>query len=122
MFEYPYDEELNEALRGLPGRWFNWRHKHWRVPADPRLARSVETVLARFPALDAEPQVLAWLDDSGSWRALATAVVHEGSGVFMLRTLSGEAPGRPRGSGQGERTTGCACPSTLRSARLLLNP
>ena len=120
VFEHPYDEELNEALRGLPGRWFNWRHKHWRVPADPRLARSVETVLARFPTLDAEPQVLAWLDDSGSWRALATAVAHEGSGAFMLRTLSGEAPEDLAGAVRvGDDRL--RLPFNQRSARLLLS-
>jgi SWI/SNF-related matrix-associated actin-dependent regulator of chromatin subfamily A-like protein 1 len=92
VFEYPFDEELNETLRRLPGRWFNWRHKHWRVPADPRLAKSIEVVLARFPELVPSPQLLAWLDDSDRWRALVTLVAHEGAGTFLLRTLSGQAP------------------------------
>ncbi len=119
VFEFPFDEELNEALRGLPGRWFNWRHKHWRVPADPRMARSVETVLARFPALVPSSEVLSWLGDSERWRALATATAHEGSGVFVLRTLSGEAPADM----QGAVTVGedrVRLPFDVRSARLLL--
>jgi SWI/SNF-related matrix-associated actin-dependent regulator of chromatin subfamily A-like protein 1 len=92
VFEFPYDEELNEVVRQLPGRWFNWRSKHWRVPADPRLARAVEAVLARFPELDASPEVVAWLSDSDRWRAVATVVPHEGSGAFFVRTLAGAAP------------------------------
>jgi SWI/SNF-related matrix-associated actin-dependent regulator of chromatin subfamily A-like protein 1 len=119
VFEFPFDEELNEALRGLPGRWFNWRHKHWRVPADPRIARSVETVLARFPALVPAPEVLAWLGDSERWRAVATAVAHEGSGAFLLRTLSGDQPGDLHGAvAVGEDRV--RLPFDARSARLLL--
>jgi SWI/SNF-related matrix-associated actin-dependent regulator 1 of chromatin subfamily A len=119
VFEHPFDEALNDALRGLPGRWFNWRYKHWRVPADPRVARSVETLLARFPALEPAPEVLAWLDDSGRWRALATAVVHDGSGAFMLRTLSGEAPADLPGA-VAVAEDRLRFPFDARSARLLL--
>ena len=56
VFDFPFDEELNEAVRELPGRWFNWRLKHWRVPADPRLGKLVGGVLERFPALEAVPR------------------------------------------------------------------
>ncbi len=120
MFEFPFDEELNEALRGLPGRWFNWRHKHWRVPADPRIARSVETVLARFPALVPSREILTWLGDSERWRALATAVAHEGSGAFVLRTLSGEMPTDLAGAVQVAEDR-LQLPFDSRSARLLLH-
>ena len=120
MFEFPFDEELNEALRGLPGRWFNWRHKHWRVPADPRIARSVETVLARFPALVPSREILTWLGDSERWRALATAVAHEGSGAFVLRTLSGEMPTDLAGAVQVAEDR-LRLPFDSRSARLLLH-
>jgi SWI/SNF-related matrix-associated actin-dependent regulator 1 of chromatin subfamily A len=92
VFAFPFDEDLNEAVKRLPGRWFDWRRKHWRVPADPRLAKRVEEVLARFPELAADPEVLDWLTDSDRWRALVTVVEYEGAGVFLLRTLSGEPP------------------------------
>ena len=38
VFSYGFDEELNAAVKRLPRRWFDWRRKHWRVPADPRIA------------------------------------------------------------------------------------
>ena len=91
-FEFPFDEELNAAVKRLPGRWFNWRHRQWRVPADPRVAKHVERVLARFPGLEPAPEVLAWLGDSDRWRALVTVAPYEGAGAFVMRTLSGEAP------------------------------
>jgi SWI/SNF-related matrix-associated actin-dependent regulator 1 of chromatin subfamily A len=92
VFDFPFDEELNEAVKQLPRRWFDWRRKHWRVPAHPRLAKPVEEVLARFPELAPSPEVLAWLSDSDRWRALVSVLSYEGAGAFVLRTLSGEAP------------------------------
>jgi SWI/SNF-related matrix-associated actin-dependent regulator of chromatin subfamily A-like protein 1 len=92
VFAFPFDDDLNAAVKRLPGRWFDWRRRHWRVPADPRLAGSVENVLARFPDLEPAPEVLAWLSDSHRWRALVTVTARDGAGAFLLRTLAGEAP------------------------------
>ncbi len=92
VFSYGFDEELNATIKQLPRRWFDWRRKHWRVPADPRIAKQVEEILARFPELQPSPDVLAWLSDSDRWRALVSVVTYEGRGAFALRTLSGEAP------------------------------
>jgi len=92
VFAFPIDEELNEAVKRLPGRWFDWRRKHWRVPADPNAAKPVEGVLERFSGLVPTPEVLAWLSDSDRWKALVSVVIYEGGGAFVVRTLSGDAP------------------------------
>ena len=93
VFSFPVDEEINNAVKQIPGRWFDWRRKNWRVPANPRLAKPVEEVLARFPELVPSREVLDWLSDSALWRAVATAHQDEhGSGVFLVRTLSGDPP------------------------------
>ncbi|MEX1142753.1 MAG: DEAD/DEAH box helicase [Thermoleophilaceae bacterium] len=92
VFAFPFDEELNEAVKQLPGRWFDWRRKHWRVPTEPNAAKSVDSVLERFPMLVATPEVLAWLRDSDRWRALVTVVSYEGAGAFIVRTISGDSP------------------------------
>ena len=92
VFDFPFDEELNEAVKRLPKRWFDWRRKHWRVPADPRLGKHIGELLARFPDLAATPEVLAWLDESERWRAAVTVVAREGAGAFLMRTLAGDPP------------------------------
>ena len=92
VFDFPFDEDLNEAVKRLPKRWFDWRRKHWRVPADPRVGKLVAGLLARFPEIDATPEVVAWLDESERWRAAVTVVAHEGAGAFLMRTLAGEPP------------------------------
>jgi len=93
VFSFPVDNEINAAVKQLPGRWFDWRRKNWRVPANPRLAKPIAGVLARFPELTPSREVLDWLSDSARWRAVVTAHQDEhGSGAFLLRTLSGEPP------------------------------
>jgi SWI/SNF-related matrix-associated actin-dependent regulator of chromatin subfamily A-like protein 1 len=92
VFDFPFHDELNEAVKELPRRWFDWRRKQWRVPAHPRLAKPVEALLARFPDLVPTPEVLAWLSDSDRWRAVGTVVARDGHGHFLLRTLQGELP------------------------------
>jgi SWI/SNF-related matrix-associated actin-dependent regulator of chromatin subfamily A-like protein 1 len=92
VFDFPFHDDLNEAVKQLPRRWFDWRRKHWRVPAHPRLAKPVEELLAQFPDLVPSPEVLAWLSDSDRWRGVCTVVAREGHGHFLVRTLQGERP------------------------------
>src|SRR5215213_5669755 len=92
VFDFPFHEALNEAVKELPRRWFDWRRKQWRVPAHPRVAKAVEAVLAQFPDLVPSPKVLAWLSDSDRWRAICTVVARDGRGQFLLRTLQGDSP------------------------------
>jgi superfamily II DNA or RNA helicase len=98
VFDFPIDQELNDAVRRLPGRWFDWRRKHWRVPADPRIAKRVEVLLEKFPRLTPEREVLSWLSDSDKWRALVSVTAHEGEGAFLLRTLAGDLPDELEGA------------------------
>ena len=92
VFEFPVDDELNAAVKGLPRRWFDWRRKHWRVPADPRIGAQVEELLGRFPALDVDPEVSAWLSQSHRWRGIVSVLAHNGGGAFVVRTLHGNPP------------------------------
>ncbi len=111
VFSFPVHDELNEAVRQLPGRWFDWRRKNWRVPAHPRLAKRVQEVLVRFPDLVPSREVLDWLSDSALWRAVVSPHQDEhGAGVFLLRTLSGDPPTSWRGRSPSART-GSSSPS-----------
>jgi SWI/SNF-related matrix-associated actin-dependent regulator of chromatin subfamily A-like protein 1 len=92
VFDFPFHEELNDEVKRLPKRWFDWRRKHWRVPADPRIGKLVSALLARFPDLVPSREVLEWLRESDRWRALVSVTAHEGAGAFILRTLSGDRP------------------------------
>jgi SWI/SNF-related matrix-associated actin-dependent regulator of chromatin subfamily A-like protein 1 len=92
VFDFPFDEDLNEAVKELPGRWFDWRRKHWRVPAETGSARAVGELLEQFPELVVDPDVVAWLTDSDRWQALVSVVIHAGAGAFVVRTVAGDLP------------------------------
>jgi SWI/SNF-related matrix-associated actin-dependent regulator of chromatin subfamily A-like protein 1 len=92
VFDFPFDEDLNEAVKQLPGRWFDWRRKYWRVPAETASARAVGELLEQFPELVVEPDVVAWLTDSDRWQALVSVVIHAGAGAFVVRTVAGDPP------------------------------
>jgi hypothetical protein len=98
VFDFRFDEDLNEAVKRLPRRWFDWRRKQWRVPAEARVAKLVAELLGRFPNLEAAPEVLAWLEESDRWRAAVTVVAHEGNGAFLMRTLAGDLPSALEGA------------------------
>jgi SWI/SNF-related matrix-associated actin-dependent regulator of chromatin subfamily A-like protein 1 len=104
VFDFAFHEELNEAIKELPRRWFDWRRKQWRVPAHPRVAKEIETLLGRFPDLVPSPEVLSWLSDSDRWRAICTVVARDGRGHFLVRTLQGDSPAEledATGAGEG---------------------
>jgi superfamily II DNA or RNA helicase len=121
VFDFPIDEELNDAVKALPKRWFDWRRRHWRVPADPRIAKLVGDLLARFPQLVAAPEVISWMSDSDRWRAAATVVAHEGAGAFLVRTLAGDPPptiASARGAGEAKVLLPFDAPGARRLAHL----
>ena len=111
----PVHEELNDAVKRLPRRWFNWRRKHWRVPADPRVAKSVERVLDRFPGLEATPEVRAWLARLGPLARAGLGGVLRGAGAFILRTLAGEAPPELNEAADAGRRPATCSPSAWRT-------
>ena len=92
VFDFPVDDEMNEAVKQLPRRWFDWRRKNWRVPADPLIAKDVIQILERFEDLEADMGVRHWLDNSKRWRALVSVGSSNGKGAFLLRTLAGDPP------------------------------
>jgi superfamily II DNA or RNA helicase len=121
VFDFAFDEDLNEAVKLLPKRWFDWRRKHWRVPADPRVGKLVGDLLGRFPHLDPSPEVLRWLDEADRWRAAVTVVPHEGAGAFLMRTLAGDPPAALDGSipaGEGKLLLPFGTPGARRLHRL----
>jgi SWI/SNF-related matrix-associated actin-dependent regulator of chromatin subfamily A-like protein 1 len=121
VFEFPFDEELNEAIKRVPRRWFDWRRKHWRVPADPRVSKLIEELLVRFPQLAAAPEVRAWIDESDRWRAAVTVVAYEGAGAYLLRTLAGDPPSELSGAlpaGEGKLVVPFATAAARRLPRL----
>ncbi|HVW18042.1 MAG TPA: DEAD/DEAH box helicase [Solirubrobacteraceae bacterium] len=93
VLSFPYDERLVAAVRGIPGRRFDWDEREWWAPADDWAGTHVADVLARFPELIADERAAAWLDGlDGRWIGRVDVARHDGRGHFVLRTRAGTIP------------------------------
>lgn len=93
VFASPADQELNAAIKRLPGRRFDFTDRSWTVPAAPSLAGAVERLLEEHPWLTVSDAVDDWLDaHPHDWAALATVVEHERAPWFVVDTLYGALP------------------------------
>src|SRR3954451_10036284 len=93
VFAFPYSAEIVDAMRGIPGRRFDWVEREWTVPQHETTAVYVADVLARWPALVADEAVHAWLGESPlRWLGRVTTRKREGAGQFVARTVAGDLP------------------------------
>jgi len=93
VFAFPYDRELVDAMRAIPGRRFDWDAKEWSVPQHDTVAPYVADVLSRWPRLVVADEVRAWLARVPTdWLGRVSTRRAGRTGVFVVRTLAGELP------------------------------
>jgi SWI/SNF-related matrix-associated actin-dependent regulator 1 of chromatin subfamily A len=93
VFAFPYRADIVDAVRAIPGRRFDWEAKEWWAPRADATAPYVKGVLERHPSLSVAPDVEAWLARAvKGWVGRVTAGRLDGSGRFVLDTISGELP------------------------------
>jgi hypothetical protein len=93
VLAFPYRADVVNAVRGIPGRRFDWDAREWWAAANDATAPYVLGVLERFTDLTASPQVEAWLAQSASgWVGRVTAARYDGRGWFVAETISGDLP------------------------------
>ncbi len=91
VFGFPYRRDLVEAMRGIPGRRFDWDAREWWVPKADAVAPYVRGVVERFPDLLVAPDVEAWLAEAvRGWVGRVSAARYDGRGWFQLETIAGE--------------------------------
>jgi SWI/SNF-related matrix-associated actin-dependent regulator 1 of chromatin subfamily A len=92
VFRFPFDEELNAAVKRLPGRRFDWETREWTVPCNAHAAAAVAGLLTRFPGVLAEPEVAAFLEQAARWHAVAAAWDAGYGPVLAIRPVGGTPP------------------------------
>jgi superfamily II DNA or RNA helicase len=92
VFSFPFDEQLNAAVKRLPGRRFDWESREWTIPCRPDAAADVAELLACFPRVVAAPAVSAWLAIAAGWHGLAAAWDVGYGPVLALRSFAGTPP------------------------------
>jgi superfamily II DNA or RNA helicase len=94
VFAFPYRAEVVEAVRGIPGRRFDWESKEWWAPRADATAPYVQRVLERHDWLTVAPEVSEWLGRAVTgWVGRVTTGRRDGKGVFLLETVAGELEG-----------------------------
>src|SRR3712207_3636877 len=93
VFAFPYRSDIVDAVRGIPGRRFDWDAKEWWAPRADATAPYVQGILERHPQLSASPDVRAWLAGAVTgWVGRVTAARYDGQGWFVLEAIAGELP------------------------------
>ena len=94
VLAFPYDAHIVAAVRGIPGRRFDWDAREWWAPVDDWVAVHVAEVLERFPELECSEAADEWISGiERRWVGRVTAVPDgTGGGAFGLRARAGTLP------------------------------
>jgi SWI/SNF-related matrix-associated actin-dependent regulator 1 of chromatin subfamily A len=93
VFAFPYRAEVVDAVRGIPGRRFDWDAKEWWALQADATAPFVRGVIERHEWLSVAPEVHEWLSESAiGWAARISAGRLDGAGSFVAEVISGEPP------------------------------
>ena len=104
VFAFPYRREVVDAVRGIPGRRFDWEAKEWWALQADGTAPYVKGVIERHGWLKVAPEVEAWLAEATTgWVGRVGAGRLHGGGRFVLETIAGELPDELAAPGGGAR-------------------
>ena len=121
VFAFPYDAEIVQAMRMIPGRRFDWVEKEWSIPQHDATAVYVADILARWPQLVAEDAVHTWLAGAPSgWLGRVTAQKRGGRGEFAIRVIAGTLPDEILALAGETAERGAVLPFSQAAADLLL--
>jgi len=93
VFAFPYQADLVDAVRRVPGRRFDWDRREWHAPATIEAAPYVRSVCEAYPDLRVAEDVADWLDEFGSgWVGRVTTGKVGATGRFRLARVVGDLP------------------------------
>jgi SWI/SNF-related matrix-associated actin-dependent regulator 1 of chromatin subfamily A len=93
VLAFPYDGHIVDAVRGIPGRRFDWDAREWVVPTDDWAGTHLADVVRRFPGLTVAEPARAWLDGlTDRWIGAVTTGKHHARGWFVCETRAGALP------------------------------
>jgi hypothetical protein len=93
VFAFPYRADVVDAVRGIPGRRFDWEAKEWWAPRADATAPYVQRVIERHDWLSVAPDVDEWLSRAVTgWVGRVTTGRRDGTGWFLCETVAGELP------------------------------
>jgi SWI/SNF-related matrix-associated actin-dependent regulator 1 of chromatin subfamily A len=92
-FSFAFDENLNAAIKRLPGRRFDWDARRWLVPADRKIGSVLLELFTDYRWLVLAEEVRNWIDTFAGWHGAVTATEGpDGKPAFAVSTLGGTPP------------------------------
>ncbi len=93
VIAFPYDAQIVEAVRRIPGRRFDWDAYEWWAPVGDWAGAHVSELLEHYPELESTDDVQSWLTEIRKrWIGTVDAEPHDGRGWFACRTRAGMLP------------------------------
>jgi len=93
VLAFPYDAQIVEAVRKIPGRRFDWDAYEWWAPVGDWAGAHVAELLEHYPELESTAAVQTWLAEiRRRWIGTVDAEPHDGRGWFVCRTRAGTLP------------------------------
>jgi SWI/SNF-related matrix-associated actin-dependent regulator 1 of chromatin subfamily A len=93
VLSFPYDQRIVDAVRGIPGRRFDWDAREWWALTDDWTGTHVIDVVRRFPELTVSAPARTWLEElDGRWIGRVATTRHGVQGWFLAETRAGDLP------------------------------
>ena len=91
-FTFPFEERLNDRIKRLPGRRFDWDERRWLVPADRRLGAVLLELFTEFSWLQIDDDVRGWVETFSGWSGVASVTETPSGPAFVVSSIAGTPP------------------------------
>jgi superfamily II DNA or RNA helicase len=91
-FTFPFEERLNDRIKRLPGRRFDWDERRWLVPADRRLGAVLLELFTEFSWLAIDDDVRGWVETFSGWSGVASVTETASGPAFVVSSIAGTPP------------------------------
>ncbi|WP_320669277.1 DEAD/DEAH box helicase [Patulibacter defluvii] len=100
---------LNDAVRRIPGRYFDWSNRRWRAPLSARAAAIVRELLEQAQ-LRTDAAAAEWLSGLSGWQGEATVRETDRGPRLAIATVYGTPPASLVAAGEELSTAASADP------------
>jgi hypothetical protein len=118
-FSFGFDERLNDRIKRMPGRRFDWDERRWLVPADRKLGAVLLELFSEYSWLVISDEVRGWVESFSGWSGVATVTETADGPAFSVASIAGTPPAELVEHGEDDEDGSLLLPMDKRSLELL---